>query len=226
MAASVPIRCCHSATRPLSRGDGAWRSIRGSFGFGSGASRKPREQSFEREASLRAVLVWGALVLIIASPARAGELTELGPVAFKGEIFKSKNLSGLGVAGDPLVLGADEGYRVQVLRRDGDRSRLVGDVVLGEGGKEVDIEGIACAGNTVYMMGWHSGRRAKVDEANTYEKNRELIATRDAGSSRDRVFPFTLDHQGQATGVEATSYAPSSTATRSSRIFRDVSSSV
>jgi Protein of unknown function (DUF3616) len=171
---------------------------------------------------MRAVHVCCALALVIAPPARAGELTELGPVAFKGEIFKSENISGLGVVGDLLVIGADEGDRVQVLKHDGDRYRLVGDVVLGEGGKEVDIEGIACAGSTVYVMGSHSGRRAKVDEANTYEKNRELIATSGPEPSRDRVFRFTLDHRGQASGVEATSLRPVIDRDPILRTFRDV----
>jgi len=158
---------------------------------------------------MRVIHVCCMLALILAPPAWGGELTELGPVEFEGSIFKSKNISGIGIVGDFLIIGPDEGNKVQILRHHDDRYKLIGDVVLGKDGKEIDIEGIACEGNTVYVMGSHSWKREKVEETNPYAKNRQSIAIISSEPSRDQVFRFTLDAQGKVSSpIEVTSLRP------------------
>jgi hypothetical protein len=70
---------------------------------------------------MRMSCVCCALALISVFLTRGGEPKKLGPVEFKGDISKSKNISGVTVVGDFLVIGSDEGNMVQVLERDGDR---------------------------------------------------------------------------------------------------------
>jgi hypothetical protein len=149
-------------------------------------------------ASLAMALLWTPLTL-------GDEPTKLGPVDFKGDIFNSKNISGIAVVGDFLVIGADEGGKIQVLKNKGDHYKLVSDIVLDEAGKEIDIEGIACDGNLIYVMGSHSWKREKVEATNSVVTNRELIATSGPEPSRDRLFRFSLDAQGKASKIEVTS---------------------
>jgi hypothetical protein len=173
---------------------------------------------------MRAVHIGCALALACAPALRAGELTQLGRIEFKGDIFKAKNVSGVGVVGSFLIIGADEGGKVQVLRREGDHYKVFRDIVLDTEGKEVDIEGIACDGNTVYVMGSHSAKREKAEADSTYEKNRELIASIGPEPSRDRVFRFTLDGEGKAGSVEMTSLRSVIDQDRVLKTFRKVPS--
>jgi hypothetical protein len=95
--------------------------------------------------------------------------------------------------------------KIQILKRDGDHYGLVRDVVLDDSAKEIDVEGIACDGNTVYVVGSHSWKRESVKDNNTYKDNRELIAAIQPEPSRDRVFKFTVDSEGNTSAIEKTS---------------------
>jgi hypothetical protein len=145
------------------------------------------------------------LVLTAYRLAWSAELQPAGNVEFTGDIKKSKDVSALCLVGEFLVIGADEGNKIQILKRDGDRYGVIGDVVLDEHAKEIDIEGIACDGHTVYAIGSHSWKREPIKDNDTYRENRELIATVQPEPSRDSVFRFTLDADGQASALTRTS---------------------
>jgi len=91
------------------------------------------------------------------------------------------------------VIGADEGNQVQVLKRQIEDYAVVSDITLNENAVEIDIEGIACDGNTVYVVGSHSAKRSKIDDNATYEKNRQKIEKVVPEPDRDRLFRFSLD---------------------------------
>ena len=54
-------------------------------------------------------------------------LEPLGSVTFAGELGSPQDISGVAIAGNYLLLGADEGHRLQVLEREtADRYRVTG----------------------------------------------------------------------------------------------------
>jgi hypothetical protein len=145
------------------------------------------------------------VVMVASRLAWSAELQPTGKVEFTGDIKKSKDISALCLVGEFLVIGADEGNKIQILKRDGDHYGLIRDVVLDDSAKEIDIEGIACDGNTVSVVGSHSWKRESVKDDNTYKENRELIAAIQPEPSRDSVFRFTVDPDGKASAIEKTS---------------------
>jgi Protein of unknown function (DUF3616) len=133
-------------------------------------------------------------------------ISELGIINFIGEIQHSDNISAIDISNDFLVIGADEGNQVQVLKRRGEDYAVVSNITLNENAKEIDIEGIACDGNTVYIVGSHSAKRPKIDDDDaTYEKNRQKIEKVSPEPDRDRLFRFSLDAEGNAQNLEETS---------------------
>src|SRR5262249_30409798 len=68
------------------------------------------------------------------------------------------DVSAVAVVGDFLVIGSDETTLVQVLKKHDDGYKVLPNagVQLDKPGHEIDIEGIAAEGNTVYVTGSHS----------------------------------------------------------------------
>jgi len=101
-----------------------------------------------------------ALLLSLIVGTANARIEDLGPVAVEGEISFSADVSGIGRIGDLIIIGADEGGSIQILRRlKPDRwSVLRTPIPLVTGNAEVDIEGIATLGRTVLVTGSHSRR--------------------------------------------------------------------
>jgi hypothetical protein len=135
----------------------------------------------------------------------ASSISQLGIINFIGQIQHSDNISAIDVSNDFLVIGADEGNQVQILKRQGEDYAVVSDITLNTNAEEIDIEGIACDGNTVYVVGSHSAKRSKIDNDATYEKNRQKIEKVVPEPDRDRLFRFSLDTDGHAQNLEETS---------------------
>jgi hypothetical protein len=135
----------------------------------------------------------------------ASSISRLGTINFIGQILHSDNISAIDISNDFLVIGADEGNQVQVLKRQSKDYVVVSDITLNANAKEIDIEGIACDGNTVYVVGSHSAKRPKIDDDATYEKNRQKIEKVSPEPDRDRLFRFSLDAEGNAQNLEETS---------------------
>jgi hypothetical protein len=150
-----------------------------------------------------------ALVLMLSSVGHSGEVERLGRVEFKGDIHKAKNVSAIAVVKGYLVIGSDEGNRVQMLTRDGDRyTVLPTDVILDGQAKEIDIEGIAAEEDLVYVVGSHSRVRKTVDDSHTVDENRQRLLVVERDESRERLYRFRVDGQGAVSALEVTSLMP------------------
>ena len=71
---------------------------------------------------------------------------------------------------------------------------------------EMDLEGIAVDGQTVFVLGSHSSKRKKVDPAKAYARNRSaLLSLPEAEPARDVLIRFELDAAGKAGPIQRTS---------------------
>ncbi len=108
-----------------------------------------------------------------------------------------RDLSGATLHGSLLVVCGDEGARLNVLMRRGDRFEAVDDVVLLEGADvELDAEGLASDGRWVYVIGSHSLVRKKVEPDRTYADNRQRLGQITVAASRDHLFRIELSPSG------------------------------
>jgi hypothetical protein len=103
-------------------------------------------------------------------------------IKFQGEIVANEDVSAVAVFGDRLFLGADEGSQIQVLKKipEGSAYQVVQniDLPVPVENKEIDIEGIAIANNTVYVVGSHSLNRKTIKSDLTYQDNLKRIEKR------------------------------------------------
>lgn len=107
--------------------------------------------------------------------------SSIDQVKFKGKILADKDISAIALVGKYILIGADEGNIIQVLapNKKGTKYKVVNNIelpLIEISETEVDIEGMAVAGNTVYVTGSH------VSTSDTKEQN-----------NRQRVFRFRLD---------------------------------
>jgi Protein of unknown function (DUF3616) len=92
-------------------------------------------------------------------------------------------------------VGADEGNKIKILKHNGEGYVVEWGISLSND-KEIDIEGIACEGSIVYVVGSHSYKREQIDANRTYEQNRNAIEQKLSESDReqrDRLFRFDLN---------------------------------
>ena len=111
---------------------------------------------------MKRALAWSlgaALTLLTVARADAEPVKPLPgrPVKFHGPITSAKNLSGLGVVGEFLIVGVDDQERLTLLRRQGPAYSVVGAVALGKPDEDLDIEGIACSGGSACSSGSNKG---------------------------------------------------------------------
>jgi Protein of unknown function (DUF3616) len=105
----------------------------------------------------------------------------------------------------------DQGNVVQVFEPDGAdfRAAAHGLTVLDRPGsavEEMDLEGIAVDGQTVFVLGSHSSKRKKVDAEKAYDKNRgALMSSPETQPGRDVLLRFELDAAGKAGPIHRTS---------------------
>jgi hypothetical protein len=119
--------------------------------------------------------------------------------------------------GQPAA-GPQKRNALQVLMPDGPDFRRAPDGLLllddlpqkGGNPAEMDLEGLAVSGNTVYVLGSHSWRRKAVDaEANTVAANRALLlGSPEPQPGRDVLLRVELDAQGRLRKQQATSLRP------------------
>jgi hypothetical protein len=143
-------------------------------------------------------------LFLLCRAVSARELVEIEAVKIKGCIANDKDISALAIVGDHLLIGSDETDRCQILKSTVGGYTLLSDndVVLADGGKEVDIEAMACEGRRVYVIGSHARVRPKPREEGTYKKNRERIERVRDYASRDLLARFTLTEDGRASSLE------------------------
>lgn len=170
-----------------------------------------------RAAGVFLLVIVAMMIGMTTHPRRAvaAELQRLADVVFRGEIRFPDNLSAVGAldGGRLLVVAADEGPVVQVLKRTGpDEYALHETIPLIDGAKdddEIDIEGIACSGTAVYVVGSHSRKRSLLKPDKTQKANRKRLAENLREPLREKVFCFELDASGRlASPIRTTSLRP------------------
>jgi hypothetical protein len=147
-------------------------------------------------------------------------IEELTRVHFRG-ILDDKNISGLSFLNRLAVVVTDEpaksqGNFVQIFEPDGNdyRPTQSGLVKLDDppdqkDPPEMDLEGVAVDGDTVYILGSHSWRRRKVDGKNTYAQNRKaLTSPAESQPGRDVLIKLRVNPAGEVKSVERTSLRP------------------
>ena len=129
--------------------------------------------------------------------ATAAVVSDIHPVELRGDIDAALGLSGVAIAGDFLVLGADEGHCLQILARDDALGgwQLRQSVSLAAKDLEVDIEAITYGGGFLYVIGSHSSRRRRLLDDLSVKKNRERVLQVQRQKSRCRLYRIKFDVQ-------------------------------
>jgi hypothetical protein len=134
--------------------------------------------------------------------AAASRIDDVRAVELRGNIDAALGLSGAVVVGDYLVIGADEGHKLQVLERTpkGHAWRLKADVALARDKQEIDIEAITYGDGYLYVVGSHSYRRRRMKPDLSVRKNRERLLTVESQASRNRLYRVAFDAGGGRIG--------------------------
>jgi len=114
----------------------------------------------------------------------------------------SVDLSGAVVVGDFLVIGADEGHLLQVLRRDqgGERWQIQQKLPLAKRNQETDIEAITYGNGYLYVIGSHSFRRRQMKPHLSRGRNLERLLETDGESPRNRLYRLAFDAESGRIG--------------------------
>lgn len=131
-----------------------------------------------------------------ADPERQ-RISDVVPVRLNGGIDAGMDLSGVAVIGDFLALGADEGHRLQILKRSEtpDEWCLLHKLSLAKADQETDIEAITYGDGKLYVIGSHAHRRKRFKPELSVSKNLERLHTIDEEPLRNRLFKISFDHK-------------------------------
>lgn len=165
------------------------------------------------------VLLFLSCFLVSSSLCEAGDLSYPRPVVFHGKHFhEPHDLSAVALVGKYLVVGSDEGHVLQILEQTGrDTYKLRHKYSLPDGEEtdrtdkkppELDIEGIAAVGSTIYIVGSHSQRRQKVDVRNSKRRSHDENIARLIGDdtvepeeeARRVLYKVSIDSEGRIAG--------------------------
>lgn len=137
----------------------------------------------------------GVLLGLASFSPVSADVGEPAPLRFVGEIREAADVSAVAALGDWLILGSDEGSRVQVLERAAapGEYRVRGEIALLAGDVEIDIEAIATRGDVVYVAGSHSLKRKKLEPGRSYQNNRARLRKVVDEPERAWIFRFSLD---------------------------------
>lgn len=124
----------------------------------------------------------------------------LGTIELTGEVVEGKQISAIGVLSpERWIIAADEGDKVQILRRvDDSHYEVERTLDLVNGKNEADFEGLAINGAEIYVVGSHSRKRERVKAKKKQKKNLERLARSiEPEPSRDQLLRFTVDDDGK-----------------------------
>lgn len=135
-----------------------------------------------------------------------GDAQEVGAVTITGDLDEKEsiNVSGLDGSGDLLLLAADEGDEVRVLRREGALSYKASssDMIDLKAGDEVDVEAVAWGDQYVYVIGSHSRKRKKVESDKTAAENLKRLYTTGIEPTRESLYRLELDDRGKVQSIK------------------------
>ena len=138
-----------------------------------------------------------ALLLLGSSIADAQRPSTDDQVPLNGDLAYGDELSGVAFWEKLLIVCPDEGVEFNVLKPTPSGYELVAKVdLLSESDNEIDMEGAACDGKYLYIVGSHSLRRKKVDDDKAYEKNRKRLTNVAPHSESYGLFRVTLNADG------------------------------
>jgi hypothetical protein len=132
------------------------------------------------------------------------------PVKIDGDVYKDEDISAVIAVGPFLVIASDERSSIQVLRevergrsyRAGKPVQLADEALvrLADDEKiELDLEGLAVDGQTLYVLGSHSRKRSRVrkdDTGRSLSENRRRMERTHAEDARNWLFQVRLDDKG------------------------------
>lgn len=129
-------------------------------------------------------------------------INDVRRVELRGDIDAALGLSGAAAIADYLVVGADEGHKLHILRRSGDKDRwkLQRTLALAKRDQEVDIEAISYAEGHLYVIGSHSCRRRLMKPDLTVRRNRERLLAIDRQKSRNRLYRMKFNAKNGGVG--------------------------
>ncbi len=138
-------------------------------------------------------------------------LSPTGTIQFVGGVHAGQDISAIARFGDDLIIGADEptdkGRRnlIQFLsRQESDVYRVSRNITISKGG-EMDIEDIACDGESIFVIGSHAALRRLLKETSTVDKNRKRLEKIESEPSRDRLVRLRVDEYGEPHGLTSIS---------------------
>jgi hypothetical protein len=159
-----------------------------------------------------------AAALILLPACAAQDRSEAGafspePLRFTGPVHEAEDLSAVESLGEFLIIGSDEGDRIQVLEPPEDdgayRARTEGIPLTGSG-EEVDVEGMARDGDVLYVLGSHALKRRLIKPDLSQAENRRRLADVPPEQNRHFVFRLAMNPEtGEPAGpVDAVSLRP------------------
>ena len=160
---------------------------------------------------MKYVLIVAVICGVANSLVAADELQPLGDVKLTG-VIEAKDISGVASfrGGEFLVVGADEGTEIQVLKRktatEYAAHQTIGLVESSRAG-EIDIEGVAADGDSIYVVGSHSRKRSRVKpDEKTQETNQERLEENALEPLREGLYRLQLDGEGKLdSAIQSTS---------------------
>ncbi len=131
-----------------------------------------------------------------------GEITSLGKLTFVGPLEKEADLSAIAFLGDALLVGSDEGTKVQILTPDPQNSEVYRvqpqlDMNMLLSKTELDIEGIAPFKDhdVYYVAGSHSLKRRLLEPEATKEENLASLEEVIFEPSRFHIYRLEMDRR-------------------------------
>jgi hypothetical protein len=148
-----------------------------------------------------------AAIVLQASSVAAADLAPISSITFQGNITEPLQLSGVTRHGSLLVICPDEGSTFDVLEpADSNSFRLVRSIDLSdEPMGELDLEGAASDGDSLFLVGSHSLARRKVSPDKEYSENQSRMLKVNEEKSRDQLFRLTLGEHGKLKQKESIS---------------------
>ena len=138
--------------------------------------------------------------LIAMSGSVSGQITSLGKVTFEGPLEHEEDLSAIAILGESLLVGSDEGTKVQILQPEPTnpsvyqvRPELYIEMLTSE--TELDIEGIARFKDTnvFYVVGSHSLKRTLLEPNATKKQNLAALEEIIFEPSRFHIYRLEMD---------------------------------
>ncbi len=153
--------------------------------------------------------------VFLVSVCDAGDLSEPRVAVFHdNDLHEPFDLSAVASIGKYIIVSSDEGHVIQILERKNvntftlERKYSVPDgretTRKKKQDPELDIEGIAAVGKTVYIVGSHSRKRSKVKIRNpsrrSHNKNRVRLTENTEEASRRVLYKLKFDDKGELEG--------------------------